>query len=143
MKEKSKLIRTQAARTSNKEHSVPLYLTSSFVFDNAEHGRAMFADEVEGNIYSRYSNPNTTEFIDKVRDFEGAAYGDLDNDGDLDYVVNNINDPASIFRNNAVAGTPDDDRGDRGQEKNNEKRTAGHHNQNLTVKYSCKIFSRF
>ncbi|HQS05065.1 MAG TPA: O-succinylhomoserine sulfhydrylase, partial [Daejeonella sp.] len=45
MKEKSKLIRTQAARTSNKEHSVPLYLTSSFVFDNAEHGRAMFADE--------------------------------------------------------------------------------------------------
>ena len=75
MKEKSKLIRTQAARTANKEHSVPLYLTSSFVFDNAEHGRAMFADEVQGNIYSRYSNPNTTEFIDKVRDFEGAEAG--------------------------------------------------------------------
>jgi O-succinylhomoserine sulfhydrylase len=75
MKEQSKLIRTQAARTSNKEHSVPLYLTSSFVFDNAEHGRAMFAEEVEGNIYSRYSNPNTTEFIDKVRDFEGAEAG--------------------------------------------------------------------
>ncbi len=75
MKEKSKLIRTQAARTSNKEHSVPIYLTSSFVFDNAEHGRAMFADEIEGNIYSRYSNPNTTEFIDKVRDFEGAEAG--------------------------------------------------------------------
>ena len=75
MKERSKLIRTQAARTANKEHSVPLYLTSSFVFDNAEHGRAMFADEVQGNIYSRYSNPNTTEFIDKVRDFEGAEAG--------------------------------------------------------------------
>jgi O-succinylhomoserine sulfhydrylase len=75
MKEKSKLIRTQAVRTSHKEHSVPLYLTSSFVFDDAEHGRAMFAEEVEGNIYSRYSNPNTTEFIDKVRDFEGAEAG--------------------------------------------------------------------
>lgn len=75
MNEKSKLIRTQAPRSSQREHSVPLYLTSSFVFDDAEHGRAMFADEVEGNIYSRYSNPNTTEFIDKIRDFEGAEDG--------------------------------------------------------------------
>jgi len=75
MNEKSKLIRTQAPRSSQKEHSVPLYLTSSFVFDDAEHGRAMFADEVEGNIYSRYSNPNTTEFIEKIRDFEGAEDG--------------------------------------------------------------------
>jgi len=75
MKEQSKLIRTQAARSSNREHSVPLYLTSSFIFDDSEHGRAMFADEVEGNIYSRYSNPNTTEFIEKVCDFEGAEAG--------------------------------------------------------------------
>lgn len=75
MKEQSKLIRTQAPRSVNREHSVPLYLTSSFVFDNAEHGRAMFAEEVEGIIYSRYSNPNTTEFIEKVRDFEGAEAG--------------------------------------------------------------------
>lgn len=75
MKEKSSLIRTQAPRSSQREHSVPLYLTSSFVFDNAEHGRAMFADEVEGNIYSRYSNPNTTEFIDKIVSAEGAEAG--------------------------------------------------------------------
>ena len=75
MKESSKLIRTQAPRSSQREHSVPLYLTSSFMFDDAEHGRAMFAEEVEGNIYSRYSNPNTTEFIEKVRDFEGAEDG--------------------------------------------------------------------
>ncbi len=75
MKESSKLIRTQAPRSTQREHSVPLYLTSSFMFDDAEHGRAMFTEEVEGNIYSRYSNPNTTEFIQKVCDAEGAEAG--------------------------------------------------------------------
>ena len=75
MKEQSKLIRNQAARSQNREHSVPLYLTSSFIFDDAEQGRAVFADEMEGNIYSRYSNPNTSEFIDKVIELEGAEAG--------------------------------------------------------------------
>lgn len=75
MKESSKLIRTQAPRSAQREHSVPLYLTSSFMFDDAEHGRAMFTEEVEGNIYSRYSNPNTSEFIQKVCDAEGAEAG--------------------------------------------------------------------
>ena len=75
MKEESKLIRTQTPRSSNREHSTPLYLTSSFIFDDAEQGRAIFADEQQGNIYSRYSNPNTTEFIDKVCDLEGAEAG--------------------------------------------------------------------
>ncbi len=75
MKEQSKLIRKQAPRSQNREHSVPLYLTSSFIFDDAEQGRAIFADEIEGNIYSRYSNPNTTEFIDKVCELEGAEAG--------------------------------------------------------------------
>lgn len=75
MKEESKLIRIQTPRSSNREHSTPLYLTSSFVFDDAEQGRAIFAEEQEGNIYSRYSNPNTTEFIDKVCDLEGAEAG--------------------------------------------------------------------
>lgn len=75
MKEESKLIRTQAQRTQNREHSVPLYLTSSFIFDDAEQGRAVFADEEEGIIYSRYSNPNTSEFIEKVCEMEGAEAG--------------------------------------------------------------------
>ena len=75
MKEQSKLIRNQATRSSNLEHSVPLYLTSSFVFDDAEHGRALFAEEVEGNVYSRYSNPNTAEFISKIVEMEGAEDG--------------------------------------------------------------------
>ena len=75
MKEQSKLIRSQTTRSGNREHSVPLYLTSSFVFDDAEQGRAMFADEIEGNIYSRYSNPNTSEFINKIVEMEGAEAG--------------------------------------------------------------------
>ncbi len=68
-------IRTQHERTDFREHSVPLYLTSSFVFDSAEQARAMFADEIPGNIYSRYSNPNTNEFIDKLCALEGAEDG--------------------------------------------------------------------
>jgi O-succinylhomoserine sulfhydrylase len=52
-----------------------LYLTSSFVFDDAEQARAMFADEISGNIYSRYSNPNTNEFIAKLCLMEGTEDG--------------------------------------------------------------------
>jgi O-succinylhomoserine sulfhydrylase len=54
---------------------VPLYLTSSFRFDDAEHARALFAEEVPGNIYSRYSNPNTDEFIEKLCLLEGGEDG--------------------------------------------------------------------
>ncbi|MGF1559878.1 MAG: trans-sulfuration enzyme family protein [Flavobacteriaceae bacterium] len=68
-------IRTQSERTQNLEHSVPLYLTSSFVFEDAEDMRASFAEEKERNIYSRYSNPNSSEFIQKVCQMEGAEDG--------------------------------------------------------------------
>ncbi|MCW3084806.1 MAG: Cystathionine gamma-lyase [Bacteroidetes bacterium] len=68
-------IRTQAEQTENREHSVPVYLTSSFTFHDAEQMRAMFADEQEGNIYSRFTNPNTTEFVDKMCLLEGAEAG--------------------------------------------------------------------
>lgn len=68
-------IRTQTPTTAEKEHSTPLYMTSSFTFDSAEHARAMFANEIEGNVYSRYSNPNTDEFISKMCKLEGAESG--------------------------------------------------------------------
>jgi O-succinylhomoserine sulfhydrylase len=68
-------IRHQHERTEFREHSVPLYLTSSFVFEDAEQARAMFADEIPGNIYSRYSNPNPNEFIEKLCIMEGAEDG--------------------------------------------------------------------
>ena len=68
-------IRTQTERTQFSEHSTPLYLTSSFVFDDAEEMRASFSEEKERNLYSRFSNPNTTEFVDKVIRMEGAEAG--------------------------------------------------------------------
>ncbi len=68
-------IRTQAERTKNLEHSVPLYLTSSYVFEDSEDMRASFAEEKDRNIYSRYSNPNTSEFIDKIVLMEKAEAG--------------------------------------------------------------------
>jgi len=68
-------IRMQLERTQYLEHSVPLYLTSSFIFEDAEDMRASFAEEKERNIYSRFSNPNTSEFVEKIRLMEGAEDG--------------------------------------------------------------------
>ena len=71
----TKAIRTQIERTQFLEHSSPLYLTSSYVFEDAEDMRASFAEEKERNIYSRFSNPNTSEFVDKICQLEGAESG--------------------------------------------------------------------
>jgi O-succinylhomoserine sulfhydrylase len=68
-------IRTQMERSQYAEHSAPLYLTSSFVFEDAEELRASFADEFDRNIYSRFSNPNTQELVDKICILEGAEEG--------------------------------------------------------------------
>lgn len=68
-------IRAQLERSENNEHSVPLYLTSSFVFDSAEDMRAAFNEETDAHIYSRYSNPNLSEFVNKVALLEGAESG--------------------------------------------------------------------
>ena len=71
----TKAIRIQTDRTDEMEHSTPLFLTSSFCFDNAEDMRAAFADETDDNIYSRFSNPNIQEFTDKMVALEGAEAG--------------------------------------------------------------------
>jgi O-succinylhomoserine sulfhydrylase len=68
-------IRIQTERTNEMEHSTPMFLTSSFCFDNAEDMRAAFADESDDNIYSRFSNPGVQEFIDKMCALEGAEAG--------------------------------------------------------------------
>jgi O-succinylhomoserine sulfhydrylase len=68
-------IRLQLERSQYNEHSVPLYLTSSFIFDTAEDMRAAFNDESDDYIYSRYVNPSVNEFVQKVCALEGAEEG--------------------------------------------------------------------
>lgn len=68
-------VRTQTERSQHREHSTPIFATSSFVFDDAEQARALFADEAPGNIYTRFSNPNNNEFIDKLCLLEGTEDG--------------------------------------------------------------------
>src|SRR5882762_1260312 len=71
----TKLIRTRTERTNEMEHSSPLFLTSSFCFDDAEEMRAAFADETDANIYSRFSNPTVQEFVDRMCALEGTEAG--------------------------------------------------------------------
>ncbi|WP_336686601.1 O-succinylhomoserine sulfhydrylase [Chryseobacterium bernardetii] len=68
-------IRTQTERSQFDEHSTPLYLTSSFIFQDAEDMRASFAEEKPKNLYSRFSNPNVSEFTEKIAKMEGAEAG--------------------------------------------------------------------
>ena len=75
MKKQTQAIRIQTERTQEMEHSTPIFLTSSFCFDNAEEMRAAFADESDDNIYSSFSNPSVQEFVDKLVALEGAEAG--------------------------------------------------------------------
>lgn len=69
------LIRMQSAASDHREHSTAIYMTSSFTFEDAEHARALFANEVEGAIYTRYANPNSDEFVARMCRLEGAEDG--------------------------------------------------------------------
>ena len=72
----TKAIRLQTAQTAQKEHSTPLFLTSSFTYDSAEDMADAFAqDAPEVNIYSRFSNPTVNEFIAKIAALENAEDG--------------------------------------------------------------------
>ncbi len=72
----TKAIRLQTEKTSQKEHSTPLFLTSSFTYESAEDMADAFADDtLEVNIYSRFSNPTVDEFINKIAALEGAEDG--------------------------------------------------------------------
>ncbi len=75
MKKQTKAIRTQTEKTQYREHSTPLFLTSSFTFETAEQGKALFDETEQGNLYSRFSNPSVQEFVDKVCIMEDCEDG--------------------------------------------------------------------
>ncbi len=58
--------------TSERENSPPLFLTSSFIFENAAQARAVFADQEAGNIYSRFTNPGVAAFEERLAALEGG-----------------------------------------------------------------------
>jgi O-succinylhomoserine sulfhydrylase len=74
-KPQTRAVRIQAATTQHREHSVPIFATSSFVFDDSEEMRAAFAGEIDRNIYSRFTNPNVAELSEKIAYLEGAEAG--------------------------------------------------------------------
>lgn len=75
MKKQTRIIRTQTEKTQHREHSTPLFLTSSFTFESAEQGKAIFDETEQGNLYTRFSNPSVQEFVDRVCILEGAEDG--------------------------------------------------------------------
>ena len=71
----TRAIRGQMEQTGYREHSTPLFLTSSFTFPTAEAMADTFAGKEEGIIYSRYNNPNVDELIAKACALEGTEAG--------------------------------------------------------------------
>jgi O-succinylhomoserine sulfhydrylase len=75
MHNETTVIRNQIPRTQFAEHSEALYLSSSFVFESAEHMRATFAEENDSLIYSRFTNPSTAALVDAMCGLEDVESG--------------------------------------------------------------------
>jgi len=65
-------IRSGYQRSHEAEHSEAMFLTSSYVFDNAELAAKHFSNELQGNVYSRYTNPTVRAFEERLAAMEGA-----------------------------------------------------------------------
>ena len=68
-------IRHGHRRTGEQEHSEPIFLTSSFVFNNAAEAAARFSGDAPGNVYSRFTNPTVRGFEDRLAALEGGTHG--------------------------------------------------------------------
>ncbi len=65
-------VRAGISRSQFGEHSEALYLTSSFVFENAAQAAARFSGEESGNVYARFTNPTVTMLQERLAALEGG-----------------------------------------------------------------------
>ena len=77
----TKLIHSGSVRSQNNETSEAIYLTSGYIYNSAEEAEARFKGEIDGYIYSRYSNPNLTMLEKKLCEMEGAEAARLTSSG--------------------------------------------------------------
>ena len=63
----------QEADPTTKSRAVPIYQTTSYVFDNTEHAENLFALKEPGNIYTRIMNPTTDVFEKRIAELEGGV----------------------------------------------------------------------
>lgn len=75
MKDSTGAIRIQPTQSEFREHSSPIFLTSSFQYGSAEEAASYFSGELEGDMYSRFTNPNTSEFVKKLCFLEDLPAG--------------------------------------------------------------------
>ena len=68
-------IRHGHRRSAEREHSEPIFPTSSFVFDDAAQAAALFSGERQGNVYSRFTNPSVRGFEERLAAMEGGRFG--------------------------------------------------------------------
>ena len=59
-------------RTNLREHSPPIFATSSFTYDSAEQAAAVFAEQEPGYVYSRFTNPTVEAFEQRLAGMEGG-----------------------------------------------------------------------
>ena len=74
-REETEMIQKRVPASQYREQVSPIYLTSSFTFEDTEHGRAVFANERPGFVYSRFANPSVEEFEEKMCALEDADAG--------------------------------------------------------------------
>lgn len=65
-------VRAGQHRSFESEHSEAIFTTSSYVFRNAAQAAATFAGDLDGNVYSRYTNPTVRTFEERLAALEGA-----------------------------------------------------------------------
>ena len=66
----TRTVRSGTVRSAQREHSEAIYLSSSYVYDSADHMAAVFAGEEPGNVYSRYTNPSVQMFEKRMAALE-------------------------------------------------------------------------